>query len=141
MGKRAEQVIKGAMRIVAKRSRLFSMVRVAMMAGTAQVAMAVLLLAGIGFIDGTTDVFFDTTLQATTEPSRLATVFGASAATTATTMVLGVVSAPIIASLLGPAQVFGVVALALAGAGAIGLLAAAKRPSVVSSPTVVEEAR
>ena len=103
--------------------------------------MAVLLLAGIGFIDGTTDVFFDTTLQATTEPSRLATVFGASAATTATTMVLGVVSAPIIASLLGPAQVFGVVALALAGAGAIGLLAAAKRPSVVPSPTVVEEAR
>ena len=35
-GSRAEQVMNGAIRIVAMRSRLFSMVRVAMMAGTAQ---------------------------------------------------------------------------------------------------------
>ena len=36
MGNRAEQVMKGAIRIVAIRSRLFSIVRVAMIAGTAQ---------------------------------------------------------------------------------------------------------
>src|ERR1700683_5452181 len=35
-GRRAEQVMNGAIRMVAMRSRLFSMVRVAMMAGTAQ---------------------------------------------------------------------------------------------------------
>src|SRR5579885_971983 len=35
-GNRAEQVRKGAIKIVAMRSRLFSMVRVAMIAGTAQ---------------------------------------------------------------------------------------------------------
>ena len=35
-GSRAEQVMNGAIRMVAMRSRLFSMVRVAMMAGTAQ---------------------------------------------------------------------------------------------------------
>ncbi len=35
-GRRAEQVMNGAIRMVAKRSRLLSMVRVAMMAGTAQ---------------------------------------------------------------------------------------------------------
>ena len=35
-GRRAEHVMNGAIRIVAMRSRLFSMVRVAMMAGTAQ---------------------------------------------------------------------------------------------------------
>jgi len=34
-GKRAEQVMKGVTRMVASRSRRFSMVRVAMMAGTA----------------------------------------------------------------------------------------------------------
>ena len=34
-GRRAEQVIKGAIRMVASRSRLLSIVRVAMMAGTA----------------------------------------------------------------------------------------------------------
>ncbi|WP_114796061.1 MFS transporter [Gaiella occulta] len=111
----------------------------AMMAGTTQVAMAVLLLAGVGFIDGTTDVFFDTTLQQTTESSRLATVFGASAATTATTMVLGVASAPLLAGVLAPPQVFGVVALALAAAGAIGLLAASTRPAPVPSPAAAEE--
>jgi len=36
MGSRAEQVMNGAIRIVAILSRLFSMVRVAMIAGTAQ---------------------------------------------------------------------------------------------------------
>jgi hypothetical protein len=35
MGKRAEQVISGAIRMVAMRSRLLSMTRVAMIAGTA----------------------------------------------------------------------------------------------------------
>ena len=35
-GSRAEQVIRGAIRIVASRSRLLSIVRVAMIAGTAQ---------------------------------------------------------------------------------------------------------
>ena len=35
-GSRAEQVINGVTRIVASRSRLFSIVRVAMIAGTAQ---------------------------------------------------------------------------------------------------------
>ena len=34
-GSRAEQVMNGAIRMVAMRSRLLSMVRVAMMAGTA----------------------------------------------------------------------------------------------------------
>ena len=36
MGSRAEQVMNGAIRIVARRSRLFSIVRLAMIAGTAQ---------------------------------------------------------------------------------------------------------
>ena len=35
IGRRAEQVINGAIRMVANRSRLLSIVRVAMMAGTA----------------------------------------------------------------------------------------------------------
>lgn len=111
----------------------------AMMAGTTQVAMAVLLLAGVGFIDGTTDVFFDTTLQATTEPSRLATVFGASAATMATTMVAGVATAPLLAGILAPAIVFAVVAAALAAAGVIGLLATSLRRVPAASPVLVEE--
>ena len=101
----------------------------AMLAATEQTAMALLVIAAIGFVDGTTDVFFDTALQQMTEPSRRGAVFGASMATMSTTMMAGVALAPLLAGAFAPSAIFWVVAGALGVAGGIGLLASASRHS------------
>lgn len=101
----------------------------AMLAATEQAAMALLVIAAIGFVDGTTDVFFDTALQEVTEPSRRGAVFGAAMATMSATMMAGVASAPLLAGVVAPSAVFSVVAGALGVAGAIGLLAGTWRHS------------
>lgn len=104
----------------------------AMLASTEQVAMALLVIAAIGFVDGTTDVFFDTALQEMTEPGRRGAVFGTSTATMSATMMAGVAAAPVLAGAVPPGAVFAVVAAALGLAGAIGLLASVPRRPVLA---------
>jgi hypothetical protein len=84
---------------------------------------AVLCLAAIGCIDGTTDVIYSTVLQRETDPSRLGAVFGFSTLMMTSTMVAGFAAAPLLGGLLGPSGVVAVAAAILAAGGLLGLAA------------------
>lgn len=83
---------------------------------------ALLVIAAIGFVDGTTDVIFDTIIQREADPRRYGAIFGLASAAFTTTMLLAVVLAPIMNRYLEPRGVLFAASLFLLGAGAIALL-------------------
>lgn len=97
---------------------------------------ALLVLGAIGFVDGTTDVLFETVVQREADPRHYGAVFGFSYAFITMTMMGAVALAPLVNSIVEPGvAILGAGAL-LVGAGAIALLgmpttAAALRPGGV----------
>ncbi len=97
---------------------------------------ALLVLGAIGFVDGTTDVLFETVVQREADPRRYGAVFGFSYAFITMTMMGAVALAPLVNGLVEPGvAILGAGAL-LVVAGAIALLgmpttAAAPRPGGV----------
>jgi hypothetical protein len=83
---------------------------------------ALLVLGAIGFVDGTTDVLFETVVQREADPLRYGAVFGFSYAFITMTMMGAVALAPLVNSVVEPGvAILGAGAL-LVGAGAIALL-------------------
>lgn len=101
-----------------------------------------LLIAMIGFVDGTTDVLFDTVIQREADPRRYGAVFGLASAFFTTTMMGAVASAPLVNELLDPnAVIIGAsVFLLLAGLIALTGMRAPRLESPSPEP-VVEETR
>ena len=83
---------------------------------------ALLVIAAIGFVDGTTDVIFDTIIQREADPRRYGAIFGLASASFTTTMLLAVAVAPIMNLYLNPRGVLLAASLFLIGAGALALL-------------------
>jgi hypothetical protein len=86
-------------------------------------ATAMLFLALIGCVDGTTDVVYSTVLQRESDDSFLGAVFGFSTSMMTTTMVVAFALAPACASLVGSAGVVAVAATVLAAGGVVALAA------------------
>jgi uncharacterized protein DUF5317/MFS transporter/transketolase-like protein len=83
---------------------------------------ALLVLGAIGFVDGTTDVLFETVVQREADPRRYGAVFGFSYAFITATMMGAVALAPLVNRIVAPGKaILGAGAL-LVGAGAIALL-------------------
>jgi uncharacterized protein DUF5317/MFS transporter/transketolase-like protein len=83
---------------------------------------ALLVLGAIGFVDGTTDVLFETVVQREADPRRYGAVFGFSYAFITMTMMGAVALAPLVNGLVEPGvAILGAGAL-LVAAGAIALL-------------------
>jgi hypothetical protein len=82
---------------------------------------ALLLLAAIGFVDGTTDVVFETVVQREGDPRHLGAVFGLASAAITTTMMMSIGVAPMLNSVVDSRWVVAVAAgiLAAAGTGAL----------------------
>jgi hypothetical protein len=97
---------------------------------------ALLVVAAIGFVDGTTDVIFDTIIQREADPSRYGAIFGLASASFTTTMLLAVALAPIVNTYLAPKGVLLAASVFLVGAGAIALL---RTPSWGSAPGSIAE--
>jgi hypothetical protein len=89
---------------------------------TEHLPTALLLLALIGFVDGTTDVLFDTVAQRESDPRYLGSVFGFGSALMATTMTAAFVVAPIANDLFGADQIILAAGAFLAAAGVIGIV-------------------
>ena len=88
-----------------------------------------LLLAGAGFVDGTTDVVFKTIVQREADPKHYGAVFGVAGASMRTTMIAGILAAPIANRVLEPHQVIVVASVVLLGAAAIAFASARRRPA------------
>jgi hypothetical protein len=84
---------------------------------------ALLLLAAIGFVDGTTDVLFETAVQRRADSRFLGAVFGISTSVITVTMIGGVVLAPLGGDVLSPRGVIAAAAAFLAVGGVLALLA------------------
>jgi predicted MFS family arabinose efflux permease len=95
----------------------------ALLALTAHAPTALLVLAAIGFVDGTTDVVFDTVVQNEADPRHYGSVFGFASAAYLTTMMSAVALAPFANRALAASEVmlagcaFLAVAAAVAFAG------------------------
>lgn len=82
---------------------------------------ALLVLGFIGFVDGTTDVVFETVAQRETDPSYYGAVFGFASALMAATMTAAFLVAPVMNRLAEPSVVILGAGAVLAVAGAIAL--------------------
>lgn len=100
---------------------------------------AILFLAFIGFLDGTTDVLFDTVVQRETDPRYLGRVFSLASASYRTTMMAAVAAAPLVNRLAAPHEAILFAGLCLLAAAVVALAgtrraaAAAGRPAEVGS--------
>ena len=83
---------------------------------------ALLVLGAIGFVDGTTDVLFDTVIQREADPRYYGAIFGFSSALMTTTMMTAVAVAPLVNEFLDSQRVITAAGGVLLVAGAIGLL-------------------
>jgi predicted permease len=86
------------------------------------VPTALLLLALIGLVDGTTDVLFDTIVQREADPRYYGRIFGLSSVFMTTTMMGAVAAAPLVNKLGPPREVIFVAGVALLGASVIALV-------------------
>jgi len=95
-------------------------------------ATAILCLAAIGCVDGTTDVVYSTVLQREADPRMLGAVFGFSTSIMTTTMVVAFAVAPLAGRLVGPVGVVFLATGILALGGLVGLAAVhgTRRPGV-----------
>jgi Na+/melibiose symporter-like transporter len=108
----------------------------AILAVTEHAPTAILLLAAIGFLDGTTDVVFDTIVQRETDPRYLGRVFAVSSASMRITMMAAVAAAPILNRIAPPQDVILVAASGLLLASAVALVGT--RGSLSASPGPAE---
>ena len=83
---------------------------------------ALLIIGMIGFVDGTTDVLFETTVQREADPRRLGAVFGFASAFITTTMLAAVAVAPLANRLMEPHDVIIGTSVFLAVAGVLALV-------------------
>ena len=92
---------------------------------------ALLVLGAIGFVDGTTDVMFETVVQREADPRRYGAVFGFSYAFITMTMMGAVALAPLVNGLVDPG-------VAILGAGALlvvaGAIAVLGMPKTAATP-------
>jgi MFS family permease len=95
---------------------------------------ALLIIGMIGFVDGTTDVLFETTVQREADPRRLGAVFGFASAFITTTMLAAVAVAPLANRLAAPHEVIIGTSVFLAAAGVLALVG--MRPSRRAEPAV-----
>lgn len=93
---------------------------------------ALLLLALIGVVDGTTDVLFDTVVQREANPRYHGRVFAFSSVFMTTTMMGAVAAAPLVNRLGPPREVILVAGIALFAGGAIALVGLGRRARLVS---------
>lgn len=91
---------------------------------------ALLLLAAIGFVDGTTDILFDTVVQREADPDFYGSVFGFASAFFTTTMVAAIALAPVANDLLASNAVILGASIFLVLAGLIALVGM-RSPSVL----------
>jgi hypothetical protein len=99
------------------------------LAYTEHAATALLLLACIGFLDGTTDVLFDTIVQREAHPAYYGRVFGLASASFTTTMLVAVAAAPLANRLAAPQTVVLVAAAALLLASFVALAGTRAKPA------------
>jgi Major Facilitator Superfamily len=90
---------------------------------TVHAPTALLLLALIGLVDGTTDVLFETVVQRETDPRYLGCVFGFASAFVSATMATAFAVAPIAGQLFAANGVILTAGVFLVGAGLIALAA------------------
>jgi hypothetical protein len=83
---------------------------------------ALLVIAAIGFVDGTTDVLFETFVQQEADPRYYGVVFGLSSAFMTTTMIGAIAAAPLLNEVLHPSGVILGASLFLLVAGTIALV-------------------
>jgi hypothetical protein len=99
------------------------------LASTTHAPTAILLLALIGFVDGTTDVLFDTIVQREADPGYYGRVFGFASAFMTTTMMGAVAAAPLVNRLAAPQGVILFAGLFLFLAASVALVGS-RRPAV-----------
>jgi MFS family permease len=90
---------------------------------TVHAPTALLLLALIGLVDGTTDVLFETVVQRETDPRYLGAVFGFASAFVSATMTGAFAVAPLVGEVFAASGVIMVAGLLLLGASVIALAA------------------
>jgi hypothetical protein len=105
-------------------SLLFMCALFATLAYTEHAPTALLLLAFIGFLDGTTDVLFETIVQREADPAYYGRVFGLASAFFTTTMMGAVAAAPLVNRLAPPQTVITVAAVGLLVGGIVALVGA-----------------
>ncbi len=98
---------------------------------------ALLLLAGIGLVDGTTDTLFETAVQREADPARYGAVFGLAATAMTTTMMAAIAAAPLVNEALSAGAVVAVAGGLVGWAGLVALAApaAATRPRPPAPPS------
>jgi hypothetical protein len=89
---------------------------------------ALLVIAAIGFVDGTTDVLFETFVQQEADPRYYGAIFGLSSAFMTTTMIGAIAAAPLLNELLEPGGVILGASVFLVVAGAIALVGMVRPP-------------
>ena len=97
----------------------------ALLALTTHGPTALLVLGAIGFVDGTTDILFETAVQRDADPDHYGTVFGVAGAFVTTTMLASVVAAPVLNGVLRVQVVLFAGAAVLMVAGVVALVGAA----------------
>jgi hypothetical protein len=110
----------------------------ALLAESGHTPTILLLLAAIGFVDGTTDVIFDTTVQRQAGPQYLGSIFGAASALITMTMMGAVAVAPVLNDHLRPGETMLAAAGALVLAGALALAGQKPLRAVQAAPHPVD---
>ena len=97
---------------------------------------ALLVIAAIGFVDGTTDVLFETFIQHEADPAYYGAVFGLASAFMTTTMIGAIAAAPLLNRLVSPAAVIvgGSGFLMVAGVIALIGMTGRLRPAAAAKP-------
>ncbi|MGH2994680.1 MAG: MFS transporter [Gaiellaceae bacterium] len=101
---------------------LFMAVLFVGLAFTVHAPTALLILALIGLLDGTTDVLFDTIVQRESDPRYYGRVFGLASAFMTTTMMGAVAAAPLVNRLAPPREIVILAGLALVVASSVALV-------------------
>ena len=107
----------------------------ATLAYTEHAGTALVVLAFIGFLDGTTDVLFDTIVQREADPAYYGRVFGLASAFFTTTMMAAVAAAPLVNAVAAPQTVILVAGSGLLVAAAFALTGSrGGRPGLRAAP-------
>jgi transketolase-like protein/MFS transporter len=101
---------------------------------------ALLVIAAIGFVDGTTDVLFETFVQQEADPSYYGAVFGLASAWMTTTMVAAIAVAPVLADIVDPHGVILAASVFLLAAGAIALFGMRGNPTASAPVSTTDRA-
>lgn len=100
---------------------------------------ALLVIAAIGFVDGTTDVLFETFVQQEADPEYYGAVFGLSSAFMTTTMIGAIAAAPLLNDSFRPSGVILGASAFLVVAGTIALVGMMRTPSRAPQRTELRE--